>query len=192
MTEEEILQLIRIGGRAADTGFKALYDEMARPFMRFFVHRGLSQDEAQDVLQDAFIKIYFGADSYAGQGTAKAWIWQVARNCLTDHLRKTSRLKARETIFDDADWTRLLDKSADPAPVEAHVTVDECVTSGLLRFGQTMPDRAYVLTLQMEGVCIEDIANRIDRTVAATKEYLSQCRKKLKPLVARCMELLTA
>ena len=192
MTEDEILKLICSGGRAAEAGVKALYQETAPAMLRFFVCRGVSADEAKDILQESFVKIVRGAPSYSGQGEAKAWIWQVARKCLTDHLRKQMRLATHETIFNDEAWSRLEEITADPAPSSTRSSVDECVAAGIDAFGKRMPDRAYALTLQMEGTSIEDIARRIGRTVGATKEYLSQCRKKLLPFVAHCMELLPA
>jgi DNA-directed RNA polymerase specialized sigma24 family protein len=53
-----------------------------------------------------------------------------------------------------------------------------------------MPERAYALTLQMEGASIAEISERLGRSLAAAKEYLSQCRKKVQPFVAHCTELL--
>jgi DNA-directed RNA polymerase specialized sigma24 family protein len=44
----------------------------------------------------------------------------------------------------------------------------------------------------MEGLSVADIGERIGRTVAATKEYLSQCKKKIQPFIAHCTEHLTA
>ena len=44
----------------------------------------------------------------------------------------------------------------------------------------------------MEGASVQDIADRIGRTAAATKEYLSQSRKKLQPFIAHCADLLVA
>jgi DNA-directed RNA polymerase specialized sigma24 family protein len=55
-----------------------------------------------------------------------------------------------------------------------------------------MPERAQVLMLVMDGISLEDIGERIGRTAAATKTYLFECRKKLKPFVAHCAELLQA
>jgi DNA-directed RNA polymerase specialized sigma24 family protein len=66
------------------------------------------------------------------------------------------------------------------------------VAAGLGAFSNSEPERAYVLTLQMEGLSIQEIGQRIGRTVAATKEYLSQCKKKIQPFIAHCTEHLTA
>jgi len=192
MTEEEIINQIRIGGKARDAGVKALYQGFAQAMLRFFVYRGVSGDEAKDILQDTFIKIVRGASGFAREGTAKAWLWQIARNCLTDHLRKRAILGEHEAVFDDEEWRGVEETTAGSVPQTNEASIDECVSAGLEAFGNKMPDRAYALMLQMDGMSIDDISRQIGRTVAATKEYLSQCRKKIQPFLARCTELLMA
>ena len=64
------------------------------------------------------------------------------------------------------------------------------MSAGLDEFGKREPERALVLLLQMDGHSIEEIGLRIGRTIAATKEYLSQCKKKIQPYIAHCIELL--
>jgi RNA polymerase sigma factor (sigma-70 family) len=191
MTEEECIELICMGGKAADVGLRALYREIGPPMLRFFVLKGAPGEEAKDVLQETFIRVFKAASSYSGNGSAKSWLWQIGRNCLTDHLRKRGRVQEREVLFDDDGWGRLLEST--PAPAQTIVeqdSLEDCISRGVNVYGQQMPDRAYVLTLQMEGAGIEEIAAQIGRSIAATKEYLSQCRKKLRPFISDCLQLL--
>lgn len=194
MTEEDIIKLIRAGGKAMDAGVKVLYDTTAQPMLRFFVYRGTSGDEAKDILQETFIKIIRSAGSYSGQGEAKSWIWQIARNCLIDHQRKQGSLANHETAVNDEQWESLAQTTPDPNATSCAVpgSVDECVSAGLDQFNRREPERALVLMLQMDGMSIEDIGLRIGRTIAATKEYLSQCKKKIQPYIAHCTDLLAA
>lgn len=194
MTEEDIIKLIRAGGKAMDAGVKALYDTTAQPMLRFFVYRGTSGDEAKDILQETFIKVIRSAGSYSGQGEAKSWIWQIARNCLIDHQRKQGSLANHETAVNDEQWESLAQTTPDPNATSCAVpdSVDECVSAGLDQFNRREPERALVLMLQMDGMSIEDIGFRIGRTIAATKEYLSQCKKKIQPYIAHCTDLLAA
>lgn len=188
-----------------DAGVKALYLTAAQPMRRFFVYQGTSGDEADDVLQETFVKIVRSAESFSGKGAAKAWIWQIARNCLTDHLRKQAartrltddlRVEAgvagHEPAVNEEQWIDAAETMAAPvaASVEAGASVDECVSAGLESFSRREPDRAYALSMQMDGLSIDEIGQRIGRTMAATKEYLSQCRKKIQPFIAHCTELL--
>ena len=194
MTEEDIIKLIRAGGKAMDAGVKVLYDTTAQPMLRFFVYRGTSGDEAKDILQETFVKIIRSAGSYSGQGEAKSWIWQIARNCLIDHQRKQGSLANHETAVNDEQWESLAQTTPDPNATSCAVpgSVDECVSAGLDQFNRREPERALVLMLQMDGMSIEDIGLRIGRTIAATKEYLSQCKKKIQPYIAHCTDLLAA
>jgi len=192
MAEEDIIKLIRAGGQSMDAGVKALYLTMAQPMLRFFVHQGASGDEAKDILQETIVKIVRSADSFSGKGAPRAWIWQIARNCLTDHFRKQASQAVREIAMNDEQWARL--EETTPAETstshESKTSVDECVSAGLELFRLREPERAYVLALQMDGLGIDEIGQRIGRTMAATKEYLSQCRKKIQPFIAHCTELL--
>ena len=177
-----------------DAGVKALYQSAAQPMLRFFVFKGVSGDDAKDVLQETFVKIVRNVASYTGDGAAKAWIWQIARNSLTDHQRKQGGLANHETAVNDEQWKTLEETAADPTAPTCGATgsVDECVSTGLDNFNRVEPERAMVLMLQMDGLSIDEIGLRIGRTMAATKEYLSQCRKKIQPFIAHCTDLLAA
>lgn len=91
--DEELLDCVRSGGRAGDAAVTAIYKRYRLPLLRFFVSQGLNPDDASDVLQDTVIRIVRGAASYTGEGAARSWIWQVARNSLTDVLRKRKLLR---------------------------------------------------------------------------------------------------
>jgi RNA polymerase sigma-70 factor (ECF subfamily) len=191
VTEEQIIRLIGHGTpKDLDMGVRALYDLMGAPMLRFFVHLGVPTEESRDLLQETFVKILRAAHKFRSGGSAKAWLWQIARNCLNDHLRETARLRKHETAFDDEQWSAVEDTV--PAKAPQVCSIDDCVAEGVARFSEGMPDRAFALTLQMEGASVQDIADRIGRTAAATKEYLSQSRKKLQPFIAHCADLLVA
>lgn len=183
MTEEDIIKLIRTGGKAMDAGVKALYQSAGQPMLRFFVYKGISGDDAKDVLQETFVKIVRSVASFSGDGSAQAWIWQIARNCLTDHQRKQGSLANHETAVNDEQWQILEETTADPTALNCGTvgSIDECVSLGLEKFNRVEPERAMVLILQMDGFSIDEIGLRIGRTTAATKEYLSQCKKKFSP-----------
>jgi RNA polymerase sigma-70 factor (ECF subfamily) len=190
MTDEEILAGIGQGGRQRDTAVKALYQAHAQAMLRFFVHQGLPADDAQDILQDTVVKIVRNAHGFRGTGPARAWLWQVARNCLLDHQAARIRQAGCEVAVDAARWDSLADTAPSPLACAIGATAQDCVASGLDAFAQQMPERAHALALQMQGAGIEAIAQQIGRSASATKEYLSQCRKKIQPFVAHCMDLL--
>lgn len=198
MTDEEILRAIASGGRLRDDAVVVLYRRHAQPMLRFFVHQGAPADDACDILQDTVLKVVRGAAGFDGRGEARAWLWQVARNCLLDSLGRQGRTAAFELTLDPAQWEQLAEavpvtgaaRSAGPEAQQVDQAMVECVSAGLESFGREMPERAQVLTLQMQGLSVQAIAQRIGRSAGATREYLSQCRRKIEPFIAHCRAFL--
>ena len=203
MTEEEILKQISAGGRAQEMALKALYSSKAAEFKRYFLHKGVLPDAVEDVLQDTIVNIFKYAKNYHGQGgfsdaSANAWMRTIARNCMNDYFERINRIKKTQTFYDDLPDPRTMEASREMLQLRkidaAHSTdtqsVNECIAAGLEDFAAEQPDRYQVLMMQMDGEDITSIGNRIGRTMAATKEYLSQCRKKVAPYIAHCQVLL--
>ena len=190
MDEEQLVEQLAQGGRHAERAVFELYHLYASRLIRFFVYHGAWHDDARDLLQDVVIKIVMGAKTFSTPGAAKGWIWQVARNHLTDYLRSKGRLARHEVLYADDGWQRLEATTEGNAGASTRLEIDDCVSHGIQAFGDMMPDRAYVLTRVLDGASMSDIGLEIGRTPGATKEYLSQCRKKVASFIQKCLELL--
>ena len=72
------LPLVRFGisDREADT----LFRELRKPLLRYLVCLGLSHDEAQDVVQDAFLSLHRHVSSGGSAENTRAWLYRVAHN----------------------------------------------------------------------------------------------------------------
>jgi RNA polymerase sigma factor (sigma-70 family) len=198
MTADEIISGISQGGRLRELSVESLVNDFYRPFLGFFIYKGLSSHEAEDLFQEVVIKIIKGAINFSPEMKGEAWLWQVARNALIDHRRSYARNEKLNTpVNSSEDWELIRDQAADrdSAVNEGELGLDDvsrCVDGAMAEFEKDEPDRAYALILQMEDKSIDQIANVIGRSVGATKEYLSQCRKKLAPFIQHCLELLPA
>jgi len=187
--EEQLIKMIQQGGKAAQAAFGRIYSSKAVEFRRFFIANGLTLEDAKDVTQETFVKIVRNIDSFRGEGAANAWLWQIARNCLTDHIRK--RCARPEDTANDERWS-IIEQNSEALRLQDAIAfegnVDNCVSAGLQRFEREEPERAYALMLQMEDHSTTIIGERIGRSPGATREYLSQCRKKLQPFIEHCLE----
>jgi len=91
-----------------------LGDELFRliePKLRLFVFSSLATPAADDTLQETLRGIVIGLPSFAGQSTPEFWAWcyRIARNKITDHIRKSSADRAQPMPPEDM-W-RLVDAS---------------------------------------------------------------------------------
>ena len=192
MTDEKLLEHLSAGGSRQTAALQRLYQGKGREFGRFFVSRGLSRQDADDVLQETILKILQHAASFRGAGTINGWMWQIARNTLIDYQRRQA--SSQEHSLDDEQWERAINQESslqvtdDPDPARL---AEDCVAKGLARFAIEEPERAYAMELFVEGIDGYEIADRIGRKYGATREYLSQCRQRLAPFIEHCLPLLS-
>ena len=188
---------IKSGGRRQEHALQALYRKAAE-FRRHFLYKGLSVQVADDLIQEAIVKIFRSAASYSGgggfgDGSANAWMWAIAKNVMNDHLRvrKTDEVSIDDEELGGASRSALEEELANKNPHGmTGQTAQDCVSRGLEEFAAAHPDRHRALEMQLDGEDIASIGRRIDRTAAAAKEFLSQCKKKLAPFIEHCTELL--
>jgi RNA polymerase sigma-70 factor (ECF subfamily) len=57
-----------------------LYRELRKPLLRYLVCLGLSADEAQDIVQDAFLSLHKHLASGGSQANIRSWVFRVAHN----------------------------------------------------------------------------------------------------------------
>jgi len=192
MTDEAIILALTGGGPHQTAALRRLYQKKGREFGRFFVAKGLSHADADDVLQETMLKVLKQVGTFRSDGSLNSWLWQIARNTLIDFQRQ--KMRSTEDTLDDDQW---LAAEANPAmqttdPTRPAKSVDDCVTKGLAKFASKDPERAYALELVIEGVDGKEIADRLGRTETATRQYLTQSRKHIAPFIQDCLQLLAA
>src|ERR1700691_1961801 len=66
--------------RTSDREATTLFRELRKPLLRYLVCLGLSSDEAQDVVQDAFLSLHKHLAAGGSQENIRSWIFRVAHN----------------------------------------------------------------------------------------------------------------
>jgi RNA polymerase sigma-70 factor (ECF subfamily) len=77
----------RIGG-GEEAAFRLLVDRWEREVMAFLVHMLGSPEEAEDVLQDTFVKVFRQAARYRPEGKFPSWLFRIAGNLARSRLRR--------------------------------------------------------------------------------------------------------
>src|SRR6187397_67607 len=72
-------------------------------------------DEAEDLTQDIFLKIFKSLDTFDRRANFQTWLISVSRNLCIDHYRRVR--KERETIDRDVDANELSPISHEPSPM---------------------------------------------------------------------------
>ena len=180
-----LVALLRSDGKPRQAAVTQLYARYAREFKGYFRRHGAGDAQAEDLLQETFVKVIRSIDSWSGSGTLEAWLWTIARNTLLSQLRSARSEVSLDAGEDDDDGGsalvgRLAGADSDPADTD-------CVKRGLAAFSAKFAEYAHVL----ERVVVDDwgydeLAQYRGCGAGAAREYLSQCRKRLWQFVGHC------
>ena len=177
-----------------EKGANELYKILYQPLMGFYRQRRLNKFEAEEVILESLFKICTKVDTVKEPKKFRAWCWTIARNTLLDHFRKYKKYEneiAEVYIHESGRESSRLDKIEVVTRMNKETEkkeTDQCVQLGLQEFAKAMPERAFVIQMKLENLTNFKISERIGRTLAATKEYVSQSYKQLRPFIKHCVE----
>ena len=93
--------------RAAQKGDHAAFEELVRLYdqsvLRLAVNILRSEDEARDVYQEAFLKIYRSIGSFRFQCSFYTWVYRIVTNICLDHIRRKTVRKEETPTLRNAD-----------------------------------------------------------------------------------------
>src|SRR6476619_1434847 len=116
-------------------------------------------DEAEDLTQDIFLKIFKSLDTFDRRANFQTWLISISRNLCIDHYRSVR--KERETIDRDVDAGELAPATAEPGPVAALEQRDRVML--LKQALSTLPDtlRTAVLMRDIQELSYQEIADQL-------------------------------
>ena len=155
---------------------QVLLDNHGR-FLAFLQRRVGSREEAEDILQEAFVRSLDHASSLRSASSATAWFYRVLRNAITDHHRR------------QASQGRALDRFAaeiensDATDSELERVVCQCVLSLV----ETLKPEygAAIRRVDLDGVSVRDFATEVGVTAGNAGVRLHRAREALARQLAR-------
>lgn len=101
ISEDDILKLLS-NPKTQRKGFEMIVRQYSEPLYWKIRHFVLSHEDANDVLQDTFIKAWTNLDSFKGESKIVTWLYRIAINLSLDFIRKQ---KNASSISADEDVT---------------------------------------------------------------------------------------
>jgi RNA polymerase sigma-70 factor (ECF subfamily) len=134
-------------------------------------------DEAEDLAQDIFVKIFKSLSTFDRRANFQTWLISVSRNLCIDHYRSVR--KERETIDRGVDANELTPASTEPSPM-AGLEQRDRVT--LLRHALAqLPDtlRTAVLMRDIQEMSYQEIADKLGLPEGTVKSRINRGRTEL-------------
>lgn len=180
-TDEE---LVRRAQQDDERAFGALVTRYESKVYSLAMKMLRNPEDAEDVLQDTFLRAYRGIKSFKGNSTFSTWIYRITANSALMRLRKKQLPQVsiedsdeRETPISIVDWA--------PGPVEQLLNqemqrvMDEAIEALPPEFRQV-----FILR-DVEELSNADVAEILDLSVAAVKSRLHRARLKVRNRLAQ-------
>ena len=140
-------------------------------------------DEAEDLAQDIFLKIFRSLDTFDRRANFQTWLISISRNLCIDYYRSSK--KERRTIDRDVDANDLTPTSRGPGPL---AMLEQQDAAALLRAAlQVLPVslRTAVLLRDLHELSYQEIAERLGLPEGTVKSRINRGRKELARQVLR-------
>ena len=139
---------VSAGDRAA---FACLYDRLKAPVYGLALSILRVRDDAEDVMQNTFLRVWDCAGQYRPGTDARAWVLKITRNLAL------MRLRTRRRSAELGDWAESLPGSDETAPV-----LDRLVLEALLRYLDET-ERQVVMLFAVGGYSHKEIAAVLEK-----------------------------
>jgi RNA polymerase sigma-70 factor, ECF subfamily len=184
-SKEQALEAVRSDDPAA---FSSLLEPHRRELQVHCYRLLASFDEAEDLVQETFLRAWRKRETYAARASLRAWLYRIATNACLDALDKRAAEPPRAQPAGEVPWLqhfpdRLLDEleAAGPQP-DALVVERETIELAFLIAVQQLPprQRAVLVLRDVLGWPARDAAELLETTVPAANSALQRARATLR------------
>lgn len=177
--------LIRAAQKGDQDAFESLVRAYDQSVLRVAMNLLRSPEEARDVYQEAFLKVYRNLHSFRFDCSFHTWLYRIVTNICLDHLRRRKVRKEESTVVDTPDGP--MDRAstlAEENPLgdpERQTFNKELGTRIGQALGQLTPRERTVFELRhYEGLRLRAIGDMIGTTEEAAKNCLFRATQKMR------------
>src|SRR5690606_5953899 len=162
LNESELIEGCRKGDRAFQ---KTLYDRYCRKMMVVCLRYARSTDEAEDILQEAFVKVFQGIKDFRQESRLETWITRIMVNAALNAQRRKLYL------------CPTMDVEEDNSPVD-ELALPELHISQLLEYIQELPQGCQIVfnLSAIEGYSHKENAATLGRSEGTSKSQYARAK----------------
>lgn len=142
--------------------------------LSFIKRRVPSPGEAEDILQDVFVRVHTSIDGLRDTDRLRSWVYQIARNAITDYYRA----KAREP----AQYAEPVESTGDG------VTAEQELASCIQPLLGALPDeyREAIVLTEIDGLTQKAAAQRAGLSLSGMKSRVQRGRARMRQSLLEC------
>lgn len=143
-------------------------------------------EDAKDISQEVFIKIYKNLDKFDGKSSFSTWVYRITTNACIDELRKK---KGKETFSMDSeieeDEGSFKREFADNSPSPEEAVISKETGNEIIKSVEKLSDehRTIIVLRDIHGLSYTEIADMTGLSIGTVKSRISRARLHLKNII---------
>ncbi|MGE5278206.1 MAG: RNA polymerase sigma factor [Acidobacteriota bacterium] len=158
--------------------FRELVEQHSRMVFRVAYRITRNAQDAEDVVQEAFLRAYRGFDRFDARASFATWVFRIAANCAVDLLRSRRRRPESPQAVDDPDGPAPVSHDPSPEAASAGSEIGRRLSEALEDL--TPQERAAFILRHFEGQPIGEIASILGLRAGAAKQAVFRAVRKLR------------
>lgn len=174
MTQEELLPLLL---KKDDRSFTLLYDNYSKSLYGIIFNLIKDKEEAEDVLQEVFVKIWKNIDTYnTSKGRLYTWMLNIARNTSIDKLRSKNFNNNHKNLSTD-NFVHILDDNSK--------TINKIDAIGIKEFIKKLKPKCIQLIdlLFFKGYTQQEASDELEIPLGTVKTQNRNCMNELRLMI---------
>jgi len=175
-TDNELVAMVKHNGE-----FYSLLMERYEGKIKSYVKRigKVSQETAEDITQDVFMKAYISLDKFNPEYKFSSWVYRIAHNETVNFCKRTYGLKVKHVFYEDNEALKnsLQNENELDADVYQKIT-DEKVAATLNNLGEKY--RQALVLNYLEGKNYKEISKELKKPVNTVGTILSRAKKMMR------------
>jgi RNA polymerase sigma factor (sigma-70 family) len=185
VSKEEDLILIERAKKGDEGAYRTLLRKYERSVYTICLRMVRNREEAQDLAQDSFVKVFAMLERYNPTYAFSSWLFKITSNLCIDSLRKRriEGVPMDEPVKSDSgDYTRQYESGEDDPET---VTIKKERAGYLTRAIDNLPPhyKLMVLLRHQEGLSYEEIASTVGIPLGTVKARIHRARQMLRKLL---------
>ena len=181
LSDHALIEATKGGDEAA---FAEIIDRYRNPITNYLYRFLNDYEEAVDLAQETFVRVYFAIDRYHTQFAFSTYIYRIATNLAISEIRrrKRRRLLSLTGLFQNEADEAVEFQPPDQKPLADTVMVDEERDQTIARAIAALPEkyRIPIILRDIEGRSYDEVADIMGLGLGTTKSRISRARALLK------------
>lgn len=171
-------QLVSMSLEGDSLAFEHLFRRYRESILQLYLQRtGGNSDDAHDLLQETFVKVYLNLHRYSDNFTFGQWVYAIARNTFIDYVRK----KRDDLSLDNmpSGYNSQVPSAGEPTPEESYISSQQRTQIAQHMQKMTPRYRKLIELRFFKDYSYEEIAAELNMPLGTVKTQIHRAREQL-------------